>query len=197
MDSALALVLNELSGFDILNFRQGRLAVEKAWGEHKRDILKTGILAGVVVVLFFVNSMIEYYALKRQVETKRMEVVEIFKSTFPEVKNIVDPVHQMRLEVETAGKEISSPGEFEDSIRRIDILNDISRFIPAESDVELISIVIGSDNMVISGNTDTFNTVDDMKSGLEKAEAFSSVSISSANMDPSGKRVRFKLKVTL
>ncbi len=89
------------------------------------------------------------------------------------------------------------PGEFAASVKTIDILNDISRLIPEKQDVELVSIVVGSDNVVVTGNTDTFNAVDDMKSGLEMSDNFQSVSISSANMDQSGTRVRFKLKVAL
>ncbi|MEZ4567966.1 MAG: hypothetical protein R2860_13765 [Desulfobacterales bacterium] len=47
----------------------------------------------------------------------------------------------------------------------IDILNEISSRIPAELDVELTNFVRGEDNLVISGHTDSFNNVDDMKAG--------------------------------
>jgi Tfp pilus assembly PilM family ATPase len=197
MDGALSLVLNELSGFKVLNFRRGRLGMEKAWLENKKDILKTCCLGGVVALLFLGYSIVNYYALKQRVETKQAQILKIFQTTFPEVTQIVDPVHQMRVKLEAAGKNNSQPGEFAASVKTIDILNDISRLISEKQDVELVSIVMGSDTVVVSGNTDTFNAVDDMKSGLEKADIFKSVSISSANMDQSGKRVRFKLKVVL
>ena len=147
--------------------------------------------------MFLGYSIVNYYTLKQRVETTQAQILEIFQTTFPEVTQIVDPVHQMRVKLEAAEKSISQPGEFAASIKTIDILNDISRFIPEKQDVELVSIVVGSDNVVVSGNTDTFNAVDDMKSGLERADIFKSVSISSANMDQSGTRVRFKLKVVL
>ncbi|MDX2445773.1 MAG: type II secretion system protein GspL [Desulfobacterales bacterium] len=197
MDGALSLVLNELSGFGSINFRRDRMGVGKAWVENKRDILKTCCLGGVVALLFLGYSIVNYYTLKQRVETKHTEILEIFQTTFPEVTQIVDPVHQMRVKLEALGKGASQPGEFAASVKTIDILNDISRLIPEKQDVELVSIIVGSDSVVVSGNTDTFNAVDDMKSGLEKAEIFNSVSISSANMDKSGTRVRFKLKVAL
>jgi len=197
MDGALSLVLNELSGFGTLNFRRGRMGMEKAWLENKKDILKTCCLGGVVALLFLGNSIVNYYTLKIRVETKHAEILEIFQKTFPEVTQIVDPVHQMRVKLEAAGKGVSQPGEFATSVKTIDILNDMSRFIPEKQDVELVSIIVGSDTVMVSGNTDTFNAVDDMKSGLERADIFKSVSISSANMNQSGTRVRFKLKVVL
>jgi Tfp pilus assembly protein PilN len=197
MDGALSLVLNELSGFHALNFRQDRMGMEKVWIENKKDILKTCCLGGVVALLFLSYSIVNYYTLKQRVETKQAEILEIFQTTFPDVTQIVDPVHQMRVKLEAAGKQISQSGELAASVKTIDILNDISRLIPEKQDVELVSIIVGSDSVVVSGNTDTFNAVDDMKSGLERADIFKSVSISSANMDQSGTRVRFKLKVAL
>jgi Tfp pilus assembly protein PilN len=103
----------------------------------------------------------------------------------------------MRTKLAEVQKGISLPGEMVSSVQSIDILNDISRLIPENLDVELKSIVSGGDNVVVSGNTDTFNAVDDIKTGLEQSELFKTVSISSANMDKSGKRVRFKIKVAL
>jgi len=197
MDPALSLVLNELSGFDAFNFRRGRMGMEKVWLENKRDILKTCCLGAFVALLFFGYSVASYYTLKQRDDTKREEILKVFQSTFPEITQIVDPVHQMRVKLEETEKNISFPGELTTSVKTIDILNDISRLIPAKQDVELVSIVLGADNVVISGNTDTFNSVDDMKSGLEEAEIFQTVSISSANMDNAGTRVRFKLKATL
>ena len=159
--------------------------------------MKTCCLGGVVALMFLGYIILNTYSLKQRVETKKAEILEVFQATFPDVTQIVDPVHQLRVKLEEVERGISLPGEFATSVKTIDILNDISRLIPEKQDVELVSIIVGADNVVISGNTDTFNSVDDMKSGLEKADIFQSVSISSANMDQSGSRVRFKLKVIL
>ncbi|MDH3345185.1 MAG: PilN domain-containing protein, partial [Desulfobacteraceae bacterium] len=84
----------------------------------------------------------------------------------------------------------------EKSMRTIDILNNISNRIPRETDVTLTRMVIGSENVVISGDTDTFNSVDTIKSRLEQEDAFKKITISSANINKSDNRVRFNLKVT-
>jgi len=81
-------------------------------------------------------------------------------------------------------------------MRTIDILNNISNRIPRETDVTLTRMVIGSENVVISGDTDTFNSVDTIKSRLEQEDAFKKITISSANINKSDNRVRFNLKVT-
>ena len=48
----------------------------------------------------------------------------------------------------------------------------------------------------ISGDTNTFNSVDTIKSRLEQVDAFKKITISSANINKSDNRVRFKLKIT-
>jgi YbbR domain-containing protein len=56
-------------------------------------------------------------------------------------------------------------------------------------------MVIDPETVRISGETDTFNTVDNIKTGLEPSDYFSTVTITSANLDRSGKRIQFEIKL--
>jgi len=103
----------------------------------------------------------------------------------------------MRIKLAATKQQSTFPLETGRRNRIIDLLKAISTRIPDQTDVEMTRVVIGQDNILISGNTDTFNTVDDVKTRLEKDAAFQTVVISSANLEKSGKRVNFKLKVQL
>jgi len=197
MDSALALALSEASGTELLNFRRGPFSITKHWVENKKSLITSAVLIALVVLLALTGIIIDTVNLQKRLTTLDQEIQAIFKSNFPEVKNIVDPLHQMRVEIEETQKTDLIPGEFGSSLRKLDILNDISRLIPDKIDVEIVSIVIGEDNVVLSGNTDTFNAVDDMKSRIEESRLIQSVTISSANLNRAGNRVRFKLKAQL
>jgi len=197
MDNAFALTLIETAGIDSLNFRKGPFAESKHWAEHKKSFIKAGILAGMVLVLAFFNIMLESYTLGKKLDRLDGQINDIFMKTFPDVKKIVDPLQQMRVKIQDAKKESVIAEATKANIRNIDILYDISDLIPKEIDVDLTRLVIGSETVLISGNTDTFNSVDDMKSRLEQGEMFKKVTISSANIEKSGNRVRFKLKVQL
>jgi hypothetical protein len=48
----------------------------------------------------------------------------------------------------------------------------------------------------MKGETDTFNTVDAIKKGLEPSPYFGAVDISSANLDKKSNRVKFEIKLT-
>jgi type II secretion system protein L len=196
MDNALSLALMEVEGVNGFNFRKGPFASKKFWEENKKGLIQTGVFFALVVALAFFNVFIDSYFMGKRLARLDNQITDIFTSTFPDVKKIVDPVQQMRIKIQAARKKMLFPGETEKSIRTIDILNNISNRIPRETDVTLTRMVIGSENVVISGDTDTFNSVDNIKSRLEQEDAFKKIIISSANINKSDNRVHFNLKIT-
>jgi general secretion pathway protein L len=79
----------------------------------------------------------------------------------------------------------------------LEILNDISARVPKDLEVQVDRMVVDQDGVQIRGTTDTFNTVDSIKKGLESSEMYRDVVIASANLDQSGKGVRFEIKMEL
>jgi type II secretion system protein L len=195
MDHALALALMDVSGFKAMNFRKGPFAVRKRWLEHKERIVRTGILAGLVLLVLLTNVFINYFATSRQVTAVETQIEDIFRATFPEVQRVVEPLQQMRQKIEEARKTSLSAGIDSNQPPMVDILNEISRRIPKPVDVEFNRMVIGDGNVLIAGTTSAFNFVDDIKSALESSELFTSVTIVSTNKDKQGDRIRFRLKV--
>jgi hypothetical protein len=151
----------------------------------------------VVLVLAFFNVVFDSYFMGKKLTVLNNQITDVFTSTFPDVKKIVDPLQQMRIKIQEARKNALLPGVTDKNIRAIDILNNISKLISKNIDVNFTRLVIGAENTVISGDTDTFNSVDGIKNGLEKSNLFKKVVISSANINKSDNRVRFKLKINL
>jgi type II secretory pathway component PulL len=197
MDSALALALIEVAGIRGLNFRKGPFAIAKRWAEHKKNLIRTGILAAAVLLLVLINITLDFYSKQKKSDTLTAQISDIFRLTFPDVKQGKDPLGQMRRKIDEARRASLSPGKSAESNRMIDILNEISTRVDKQIDVEFTRMVIGEDNVLIAGNTGTFNSVDAMKSQLEQAAVFKTVTIVSTNKDKSGNRIRFKLKLQL
>jgi hypothetical protein len=139
----------------------------------------------------------EAYNLNKHLRVINSQMVQVFKATFPDVKTIQYPYQEMQARI----REMKKTGAFEDEagphIRSIDILNSISEKISGNITVNLSRVVIQPDNVIISGTTDTYNSVDTIKSGLEQIPYFEKVTISSSNIDRSGNEVRFMLKLDL
>ncbi|MGD9090124.1 MAG: type II secretion system protein GspL [Desulfobacterales bacterium] len=197
MENALSLTLMEVEGYPALNFHKGQFAAQKFLAKHKSALIKTGILAAAVLVLMFFNLMMKTHTLNKRIGAINDQMTQIFKETFPEIKSVKYPFKEMQAKIrEARGNSVLQP-ETGPHVRRIDIINNISEKIPANVTVNLNRLVIQPENVLISGTTDTYESVNTIKSRLESVQQFEKVTISSANLDRSGKEVQFMLKVEL
>ncbi|MFZ0611533.1 MAG: type II secretion system protein GspL, partial [Desulfobacterales bacterium] len=195
MNNALALALLEVIGIKGLNFRKGPFAIRKRWAEYKKSLLVSGALAAGLLLVWLLSVSIDYYYKNKQLNALNSRITAIFQSTFPDVKKIVNPLQQMQVNIEELRKVSLSPAGGQANMSTIDILNDISKNIPAGIDVKFTRIVIGEDNVVINGDSDTFNSVDTVKNRLEQSKVFKSVTIVSTTKEDSSNRIKFRLKL--
>ena len=143
-----------------------------------------------------ISLIADSYTLNKQLNFYDQQIRSIFQATFPKQK-IVDPFQQMQINVREAKKDAVVQSGIGPHLRSIDILNAISSSIPETITVDVTRMVISPETVLISGTTDTFNSVEDIKSNLEQIDSFKRVTISSTNKDRSGKEIRFQLKVEL
>ncbi len=197
MNNALSLVAVEILGIRTINFYGERSIIKKYWEEYKNDFIKTGLIAAFVFVLAMFNVLFEAHFLQTEENQLNRKIAFVFQSTFPDVTKIIAPLKQMKVRVGQEREKNMFTGKIEDEVLNIDIINEISSRIPKEQDVEITNFVRGDNSLIISGNTDSFNNVDDIKGRLERAEILNNITISSANLEKSSNRIQFKLKIDL
>ncbi|WP_319526037.1 type II secretion system protein GspL [uncultured Desulfosarcina sp.] len=195
LDIALALALMETEAVDGVNFSTQRSTFQHYWGEYRSNIIFTAVLVALTLIIVLAGQFIEVANKQRQLAELDRRIEAVFKETFPEVTRVQAPLQQMQLKIKEAGENGVGSETIGSRVRVIDLLDTLSRRIPESVEIKISRLVVGADNAVLSGNTDTFNTVDEIKSGLEGAEIFKQVTISSADLDKSGQGVRFKLKM--
>ncbi len=195
MDNGLALALREGKKAKGFNFRREEFQVKTQFVKIRKELIHGAIYLGIIFVLLAVNFGVDYRDLKKRNASLDGQIKGIFSQTFPEVTRVVDPIHQMKTEI-SALKNASgvAPGINMDSTS-LEILNDISSRIPGDLNIQVDRMVVDQEGVQIRGTTDTFNTVDSIKKGLESSEMYHDVIIASANLDQSGKGVRFEIKM--
>ncbi|MBS3754716.1 MAG: PilN domain-containing protein [Desulfobacterales bacterium] len=197
INGALGLAGIETAGLAPFNFSRRHSALEKNWNENRTQLIATGILAAFVFALFMTYAVLDAHFLEKRVSRLDDRITAVFQTTFPGVERIVDPVQQMRSRLqEVKGKKGFSEDVSAD-VRNIDILKDISRLVPARTNVVITRFVRDEGSVRLSGLTDTFNAVDDIKMQLEKSSHLSGITISSANMDQAADRIRFRIRADL
>jgi len=197
VDNALSLAMALIEGKRHLNFRRGPFAAKRNWAAYKSNLIRLGVFTAILLCLLGLNIFIDTYTLNRKTERINRQITAIFRSTFPEIQRVVDPVHQMKIAMEDLRRATFIPGDSTPHVLTIHILDEISKHIPEEVDVEFTRMVISQEDVLISGNTDTFNSVDDIQTRLEKIDLFKKVTINSTNKDQNENRIRFKMKVDL
>jgi general secretion pathway protein L len=194
-DTALALALMEAESLKGINFSSEQSTLSTLWSEYRGKIVASAVLIGLLFTSILSSQMIALKRKQKTLDDLERRIESVFTDTFPDVTKIVDPLQQMQIKIRETGQESAQPVLDGARVRVIDILNALSLQIPKSVDVKINRMVVGVDNVVLSGNTDNFNTVDDIKSKVGEAKIFTNVTISSADLERSGKRVRFKLKV--
>ncbi len=196
-NEALALALVELEHLPCPRFHSTGSTLRNYWNAYRQHVRVPAILLIIVLVLGFSGVLFESHLLQTQVDDLDRQMEETFKATFPQARRVGDAGDQMKSELKKVRTGNIDTGGSVPKARTIDVLMQISRAIPKEVEVLFTRLVLGSDVLTLSGETAAFNVVDDIKNRLEKTELFQEVTIASANMEKSGKKVRFKLKLTL
>ena len=197
MDNALALALREGKKTKGFNFRREEFQIKTQFVKIRKELTRASIYLGIILVLLAVNFGVDYRYLKKRNASLDNQIKALFTQTFPEVTKIVDPLHQMKTKInELINVSGATPG-INLHGTSLEILNDISSRIPADLEIHVDRMVVDQGGVQIRGSTDTFNTVDSIKKGLESSEMYHDVIIASANLDKSGKGVRFEIKMDL
>jgi general secretion pathway protein L len=197
MNEALALAILEAEDRPCPNFHRISSPLRNYWAAYRPYIMMPAILLAMVLIIASGGVLLDNYYLKKRVDELDAHMEQVFKSTFPSTRLSAAPLDQMKSKLKEIKKGGAGTEQNAVQTRSIDILLQISQSIPENIDVILSRMTIGADEVTVSGETTDFNTVDDIKSRLEKSGTFKQITIASANMDKSGKRVLFKLKIDL
>jgi Tfp pilus assembly PilM family ATPase len=197
MNGALAFALRDGRQGLGFNFRKEEFEPKQQFLKFRKDIRNGAIVLAVILALVMIDFGLDYFGMKKRYTALDQEVRSIFARTLPEVKRVVDPLQQLRVAVNEMKRNagISASGSGAQSV--LDLLDDISARIPKSKDVIVARMVIDQEGIVIKGATDTFNTVDTVKQELDGSDYFRDVTISSANLDRSGNRVQFEMRLLL
>ncbi|MBU0663644.1 MAG: PilN domain-containing protein [Proteobacteria bacterium] len=187
-------IIKSWKGF---NFRKESFASKKSFSD-KRTLTIAITLPLVAAALFSISYLwVDYSKLLKEQNSLDTQIRAVFTETLPEVTRIVDPIQQLQVKIrETRESSMDKDGTLP-TITMLDILTEISANIPESLDVRLARFVVDENGLRLKGTTDTFNTVDAIKKGLEQSPAFSNVEISAANLDPKSSKIRFELKLTM
>jgi general secretion pathway protein L len=197
MNEALALAILEAEQKPCPNFHRISSPLRNYWAAYRPYFMVPAILLAIIVIIASSSVFIENYTLGKRVHALDAKMEQVFKSAFPDTRLTVPALEMMKSKLKELKK--AGTGNEKDVVqtRCVDVLLHLSQFIPDSIDVIIDRLTVGPDEVTVTGETAAFNVVDDIKGRLEKSDLFKKITIASANMDKSGKKVLFKLKIDL
>jgi len=192
MDGALALALRHDRSDQGFNFRKDEFEVKKRYSGLKTEIRKVAIFVFLILALLMVDLGLDYYLLKQRYDGLERNIHEVFKNTFPDVRNIVRAVPQAEEKIREVRESTALLPGTRGSQRQLDLLNEISK-LPKSLDIHVTSWVVDEDKVTISGDTDDYTTVDSIENALKSSSYFSSVKSPSSDRDDKTGRIKFDM----
>jgi general secretion pathway protein L len=183
--------------FSQVNFRRDEFAFRSEVKEIKGKILYAGILILALLLLVSFDFYLKLDMKQRDYEDLNGEIRKVFTSTLPEIKHIVNEVQQMRAKIEELKREplLSSEAGME-GMSLLDLMREITLRIPEDVQVDIRDLTINKGRVAITGETDSFESVDKIKAGLQKFTGFKQVALTHAKVGGKGDKVEFKFSIS-
>lgn len=176
------------------NFRRGEFALKGEWANLKRKLVLLVALLGMCLLVLAGSLTITYLDKARSAGQLQTEMVKIYRSLFPQATTIVDvPLQLQRAILDLQGKNRLLSGNQAPALA---ILKEVSR-LPELANVEIQELSIGANELKMSGQTASFEAVNQMARVLEESPLFTSVQVTDAKMSLDGNRINFRLSLPL
>ncbi len=161
--------------------------------EEARPLLKpAAILLISILLLGLLDFCLHLYLKNKRSQELEKEIRLVFKKTFPEVTNIVDPLVQMKEGLAKREKDLALlPREFSS----LSILREISSLTPQDLRITMEDLSVDWEETRIRGRTSDFSLVARFKKALEASDYFPEVKVSDARLDREGKSVEFRMTI--
>lgn len=184
-----------------INFRRQEFTFKGAGAELRGTAIQVGIFAAILLLLFSLNLYQDYRIHHKKDAEISTQIAAIFSQTFPELKHLNsdrERIASMKSKVDELRTQINmlgtiSPG----SLSALDILNEISSKIPTELKIDVKELSIDQDKIRVKAETDSFSTMDQIKTKLSECPSFKEVSIADAKVGVDQTTVKFNLKITM
>lgn len=196
MEDTVNLGWQITKGWKSFNFRKDDFATKKSLTDKKTltVIIALPLLALALTAIIYL--WVDYSRLLKEQNDLNAQIRAIFTETLPETTRIVDPIQQLQVKIKETKQSSLDKNNGQSALTMLDILAQVSANVPKTLDVRLARFVVDDSGIRLRGITDTYNSVDAIKKGLEQSSSFSTVEISAANLDPKSAKIRFEMKLT-
>ncbi|GEM_PF-2565236 len=180
----------ELTKRQLINFRKDEFIYKGEYEFIKRQLMKYGIVA-VIIILLAVSLTIYKFRMLSQYDNKlNNSLAEITKQILGKpYDNFTTALAVIKSKTEPKNLSIPTNSAF-------DYFMFFSDSFPQEVDVNIRALEIGDKKIRMEGETDSFESVDRVVNALKKNNCFKDITKGKVKKSPDGKKIDFDLSIT-
>ena len=178
------------------NFRVGSHKKRGGFAGARRQAILTAALAGVFVLAWIGAYIAEGMRLDAKYGALKNELRAEFKKAMPEVTNIVSEMAQLKsaiaaLETKavTLGPALAEKDPF------LDRFTSVTDSVPEGARLDIAEFTYEWDRILLSGKTDSFERVEQLRNNLEKLDWAGKAAVEGAKTGIAGGGVEFKMTI--
>jgi type IV pilus assembly protein PilM len=190
----IAMLLGELPNkpVELLNFRQEELAFRGRTRGDLTQFYTPAILAAAVVGLALLYVIIGVAGKLHRISIIDHQIAAIAAPVLGE-QNPSDPMEQLRSGIASMSKRLRTLGGDLGRNSALDTLMVVSRALPARFPVQMEDVQIDATGLHVTGQADSFATVDQVKQVLDQSGHFGTIEVTHAKTGNEGGNIEFRL----
>jgi len=198
--SPLGLALREVAPDGALgvNFRQGEFAYHRGQDELRRGLLRSGMLAAAVVVLFLMHAYMDFRQLAARLGPSTRRFTTCTRRLCRMRRGCPIPRRRSKAEIDAAQRKLQMLGGLvaAGGVTAIDVLRTITNAVPDTIKMDTDEYVMDTDGVRMKVKTDSFESVDAIKQQLLNTHYFGDVQVKDVKTATDGK-VDFRIVLAL
>jgi Tfp pilus assembly protein PilN len=155
-------------------------------------LLSYGILLAILGIVAFA---VDLYLKERRYQGLKVEIRKEFIQAQPGIKKVINEVQQMKNLVREEKARVDALGGLSKTASPLEIIRELSTVIEPEWKVRVTDLVVEPEAVEVIGEADSFETVNRLKSRLDKSSLYKEVQLKTVRASTLENVIEFKLQM--
>jgi len=178
-----------------INFRREEFV---SLGKARRMKTRMTLLfsyAGILAILGIAAFSTNLYLQEKKYQYLRAELRKEFLQAQPGVKNVVNELQQMKELVREEKARVDALGGSADTSSPLEMIRELSTMIEPKWKVRVTELVMEPEGVELAGEADSFDTVNQLKSKLDRSALYKEVQLKTAQASSLENIIEFKFQM--
>jgi cell division ATPase FtsA len=180
-----------------MNFRQDEFARHMDFRQYRRDFAPTAVLGAIVLALALTSFLASNFLASRGAGDVEAQVDALYQQVLPGQPVPDNPVPALREAVQEARSRAEFLGVSGGNLSALDVLQEISKRVPADMDLVLNEISFDGQRVVVRGHADDHDTPERMRQLLAEFQPLAQARVGSTEENRKTGRIDFDMRISL